>query len=76
MSDMVFELANDNKYNWKKDYAPFALAEDMDEKSSSFEIVFVIEGIQYRYGFEIDGERVLAEWLYRKKNEERISVLA
>lgn len=71
MSDMVFELANDNKYNWKKDYAPFALAEDMDEKSSSFEVVFTIDGIQYRYGFEIDGEKVLSEWLYRKKKEER-----
>lgn len=71
MTDMVFELANDNKYNWKKDYAPFALAEDLDEKSSSFEVVFLINGIQYRYGFEVDGDKVLAEWLYRKKKEER-----
>lgn len=71
MTDMVFELANDNKYNWKNDYAPFALSEDMAEKSSNFEVVFLIDGIQYRYGFEIDGDKVLAEWLYRKKKEER-----
>ena len=71
MTDMVYELAHDNKYNWKKDYAPFALAEEMDEKSSSFEVIFLIDGVQYRYGFEIDGEKVLAEWLYRKKKEER-----
>lgn len=71
MTDMVYELSNDNKYNWKKDYAPFALAEEMDEKSSSFEVIFLIDGIQYRYGFELDGEKVLAEWLYRKKKKER-----
>lgn len=71
MTNMVYELSNDNKYNWKKDYAPFALAEDMDEETSSFEVVFLIDGIQYRYGFEIDGDKVLAEWLYRKKSEER-----
>lgn len=74
MTDMVFELSNDNKYNWKKDYAPFALAEDMDERTSSFEVIFLIDGIQYRYGFEIDGEKVLAEWLYRKKKVERCMI--
>ena len=70
MTDMVYELARENKYDWKKQYAPFSLSEDMDDESSSFEVVFLLNGIQYRYGFEIDGEKVLSEWLYRKKKDE------
>lgn len=70
MTDMVYELAHENKYDWRSRYVPFALAEDMDEDTSSFEVIFVLNDIQYRYGFEIDKEEVLAEWLYRKKKEE------
>ncbi len=70
MTDMVFGLATDNKYDWKKDYTPFAFAEDMEESTSSFEIIFAVEGIQYRYGFEINEEKIVAEWLYRKSNKE------
>lgn len=70
MTDMVYELAHENKYDWKSRYVPFALAEDMEEDSSSFEVIFIIKDIQYRYGFEINKEKVLAEWLYRKKKEE------
>lgn len=71
MTDMVYELAKDNRSDWRSGYVPFAIAEDMDEKTSSFELVFVLDGIQYRYGFEIDGEKVYSEWLYRKKNVEQ-----
>ena len=70
MTDMVFELATDNKYDWKKDYSPFAFSEDMEETSSSFEVIFAVDDIQYRYGFEVNEEKVIAEWLYRKKNKE------
>lgn len=70
MTDMVYELANENKYDWKKQYVPFILSEDMEEDSSSFEVIFILNGVQFRYGFEIDKEKVLAEWLYRKKKEE------
>lgn len=71
MTDMVYELANDNKSDWKKGYSPFALAEDIEDESSSFEVVFMLKGIQYRYGFEVDGKKVLSEWLYRKKKKEQ-----
>lgn len=65
MDRMICELAKDNKYDWQSRYTPFELAE-VAEDSSSFEVVFIQKGIQYRYGFEINRTEVLAEWLYRQ----------
>lgn len=43
---------------------PFKLSTETEDSSSSFEMVFFIKGIKYRYGFEIDDSTVYAEWLY------------
>jgi len=48
----------------KLPHEPFRLSTETEESSSSFEIVFLIDDIKYRYGFEIDNELVYSEWLY------------
>jgi len=45
-------------------HEPFKLSTETEEASSSFEIVFFINNIKYRYGFEIDNILVYSEWLY------------
>jgi len=35
--------------------------------SSEFEIIYLLNNIQYRYGFEITREKVISEWLFQKK---------
>ncbi len=35
------------------------------EHPAEFELVCLIDGVQYRYGFRVTAERVVAEWLYR-----------
>jgi AAA15 family ATPase/GTPase len=42
----------------------FKLAVEMDNKPSFFEIVFIIDKIIYRYGFEATISKILGEWLY------------
>ena len=42
----------------------FLLNESTINAPSFFQIVFRIKGIQYRYGFEVDAERVVSEWLF------------
>ena len=42
----------------------FRLSAEMDENPSLLEMVFLIDGQQYRYGFEANERRVTAEWLY------------
>lgn len=43
---------------------PFKLSTLSEDKPSHFEVVFIYEGIRYRYGFETSSEKVFAEWLF------------
>ncbi len=45
-------------------YDPYRLSDETEKASSTFEIVFFIDEIKYRYGFETDSEVVYSEWLY------------
>lgn len=46
----------------------FLLSTETDDEPSSFEMIFFIEDIRYRYGFEVDKEKIHAEWLFSLKN--------
>lgn len=43
--------------------APFAADEDSRDEPSEFEVVFVEQGVRYRYGFSVTATRVVSEWL-------------
>lgn len=43
---------------------PFRLNTTTQDASSSFEIIFFIDTVKYRYGFEADKTTVYSEWLY------------
>lgn len=43
---------------------PFLLNTDTENAPSLFEVVFLVDNIRYRYGFEVDDTAVHAEWLY------------
>ena len=45
-------------------YEPFLLMEGYDDEPAHFEIVFLLNDMQHRYGFEVSKERVEREWLY------------
>jgi uncharacterized protein len=47
----------------------FLLSTESDGEPSSFEMIFFINDIRYRYGFEVDTERVHSEWLFELKGE-------
>lgn len=43
---------------------PFRLCTATIDQPSFFEVVFVMDSVRYRYGFEATAQRVHAEWLY------------
>jgi len=47
------------------DVDPFLLSTETENAPSFFEVVFLLDNVRYRYGFEVDQNRVHAEWLYR-----------
>jgi hypothetical protein len=42
----------------------FRLSTETDDQPSFFEIVFLLDGQQHRYGCKADREKVVSEWLY------------
>lgn len=54
------------------DITPFLLHTGYDSKPSLFEVLFIVNDIRYRYGFEVDNASVRGEWLFEaKKNTEK-----
>lgn len=55
-------------------HQPFRLNTETEQASSYFEIVFFLEDVKYRYGFEADSTTVYAEWLHsdEKGKESRL----
>ncbi len=48
---------------------PYQLDEKTERAPSFFEIVFYLEGVPYRYGFEVTTEKVETEWLFYSPNK-------
>ena len=46
------------------DVEPFQLSTDTEKEPSYFELVFLMGGKRYRYGFEADSKQIISEWLY------------
>jgi len=42
----------------------FKLSAETDNKPSLFEVIFIHETIRYRYGFQVDREKIVREWLF------------
>ena len=55
---------------WQTKYDPFRLDTESHKKDSFFECIFILNNVQYRYGFEINADRITSEWLYQKKQRE------
>ena len=48
---------------------PFLLDSETENAPSFFEIVFILDKIRYRYGFEVTTKEVVSEWLYHTPNK-------
>lgn len=53
---------------------PFRLNTESLEDSSEFELVFLHKDNIYRYGFEANKDKIIAEWLYYKPKTKEIEI--
>ncbi|MDR3706633.1 MAG: ATP-binding protein [Paludibacteraceae bacterium] len=51
----------------------FELSTETENEPSFFQLIFWIEGVRYRYGFEASVDNVSSEWLFAKSGEREIS---
>lgn len=57
---------------WQTKYDSFRLNTYSEKQESMFEMVFVLNNVQYRYGLSLDKTKILSEWLYVKKRRETL----
>ena len=70
----IYNNAN-NVRQIKQNLAPFRLSEETENEPSEFEMIFIHNNIMYRYGFELNREAIISEWLfYNETNEKEVEV--
>lgn len=69
MNVMKLVVANSVKLNDndKLLYDPFLLSDTSANTPTHFEVVFLNQGVRYRYGFEYLEKTIVGEWLFVKK---------
>ena len=66
MKKLVINSSKETQLKESINVEPFILCNDTEDKPSLIEIVFIMENIQYRYGFEVTENEVISEWLFAK----------
>jgi uncharacterized protein len=64
MSKFVLQSSTHTQVTELIDVEEFRLSAESIGKPSLFECVFIVDGKQYRYGFEADKNKVVSEWLF------------
>lgn len=50
----------------------FQLSDETENKPSFFQLIFIHQDIQYRYGFEASNKQIESEWLFGVPNEREV----
>ena len=64
MQNFVLTSSKESQADEEIPVEVFRLNETSLSEPSFFQIVFIQQGVQYRYGFEVTAERVTSEWLF------------
>lgn len=51
---------------------PFILSSDSIENPSFFQMIFLVDKVRYRYGFEADKNEIKSEWLFGKPGKKEV----
>jgi len=64
MRNFILTSAKESISTEKIPVERFRLSTETEKIPSTFEAIFIIDNIRYRYGFQVDRERVHNEWLF------------
>jgi len=53
---------------------PFKLSAESENEPSEFEVLFTYKNVMYRYGFEVDKNRIISEWLFQKPKTKEVEL--
>ncbi|MCB9230687.1 MAG: ATP-binding protein [Bacteroidia bacterium] len=65
--ETMLNLSTKTNSTAKLPYDPFLLMEGLSDQPTEVEVIFLHNGVRYRYGFSYNESRIISEWLFRKK---------
>ena len=74
MRRFVINSSKETQKGEKIAVQPFRLSTESESEPSEFEVLFTIKNEMFRYGFEVDNNIVVAEWLYHKPKTKEIEL--
>jgi AAA15 family ATPase/GTPase len=74
MRNFVIRSSTDTQKGDKIDVQPFLLSTETEFQPSEFEILFVYDSELFRYGFEVQPDRVVAEWLFHREANKQVEI--
>ena len=70
MKWFVLNSSKETQVSEAIDVEAFRLSTETEKEPSFFEIVFLLEGKTFRYGFEVNAREVVSEWLSQADDSE------
>lgn len=74
MKRFIVSLSKDSQIGDEIPVDPFRLNSISENSSSEFEIIFIHKSTLYRYGFELDKDKINSEWLYCKQKTKEVEL--
>lgn len=65
----ILTSSNEGQATDEINVLPFLFSTENEEEPSAFEIIFFADNTRFRYGFEVDKEKVHSEWFFSLANK-------
>jgi uncharacterized protein len=75
LRSLILGSSKDTQKGEPIDVTPFRLHSATEKAPTFFEVIFLRDGIRYRYGFEATREAIVSEWLYKQADSIRPTCL-
>jgi uncharacterized protein len=69
MRDLVLNSSRETRLHDPIPVQPYTLSSTTEDQPSRFEVVFVVQGVIYRYGFLVSRKQIDEEWLYYARDK-------
>lgn len=74
MKNFAIKSSKESQKGEEIDVEPFKLNSESEKQPSEFEVIFLYKNEMFRYGFEVDKNKIVSEWLYHKPKTKEVEL--
>jgi|Laugrespbdmm15sd_2_1035082.scaffolds.fasta_scaffold01610_4 AAA15 family ATPase/GTPase len=74
MKNFAINSSKESQKGEEIDVEPFKLNNESEKQPSEFEVIFLYKKEMFRYGFEVDKDKIVSEWLYHKPKTKEVEI--